>query len=166
MTTEKRQAINRIENDLTSDTTGVPVSKRDIPQIKRLLNDIEQRYGIIKPQAVVDAARSPDSPIHQYFTWDDREAADQHRLWQARKLIACVTVTYKGGGPVNRGYVNLKIQTATGPERGYVGIVRALSDEDMRAQFLERARLEAREWRRRYQDLNELASVFAAIDNL
>jgi len=54
---------------------------------------IRRTHGELRPEAVLEDARNPNSPLHDYFTWDDKEAADQLRLLQARALIR-VAVRY------------------------------------------------------------------------
>lgn len=51
-----------------------------------------QRDGSITPEAVVDTARDPASPLHHRFEWDDSVAAEAHRRTQAQKLIREVKV--------------------------------------------------------------------------
>lgn len=46
--------------------------------------------GHIEPAAVVEAAREPDSPIHDEFEWNVKAAAEQHWLDTARGLIRFV----------------------------------------------------------------------------
>lgn len=48
--------------------------------------------GVLRPADVVDAARNPNSSMHGQFEWDDGEAAEQYRLYQARILIRRVQV--------------------------------------------------------------------------
>lgn len=48
--------------------------------------------GRLVPEAVIEAASSPSSPLHRFFTWDDTEAAHEFRKQQARKLIRVVRV--------------------------------------------------------------------------
>lgn len=48
--------------------------------------------GRLTPQAVVDAAKDPDSALHDRFEWDDSKAAAEFRLEQARELIRMVRV--------------------------------------------------------------------------
>lgn len=43
--------------------------------------------GKLRPQAVVDAAKPIDSPLHGRFCWDDTEAARRYRIIQAQELI-------------------------------------------------------------------------------
>lgn len=46
--------------------------------------------GRLTPEQVVDAARSPASPLHARFDWSDADAAAKWRLEQARGLIRSV----------------------------------------------------------------------------
>lgn len=48
--------------------------------------------SVLLAEDVVQAARSPDSPLHRFFEWDDSKAAHQYRVSQARKLIQQVQV--------------------------------------------------------------------------
>ena len=56
------------------------------------LEQLEQENGNIHPAAVVDDARDPTSPLHDFFEWDDNTAAQQYRLSQARLLISRVKI--------------------------------------------------------------------------
>lgn len=51
--------------------------------------------GRITPEQIVDAARDESSPLHQYFEWDNRIAAEQYRLMQARTLLRSCQVDVK-----------------------------------------------------------------------
>lgn len=57
------------------------------------LHAIYEREGSLKPSVIVKDARKKTSPLHGYFTWDDTEAAREHRLWQARQVIKRVRIT-------------------------------------------------------------------------
>lgn len=43
--------------------------------------------GVITPELVIKDARNPKSPLHTEFTWDDKSAAHQYRIDQARRVI-------------------------------------------------------------------------------
>lgn len=60
--------------------------KRDLVR-SELLALAEKRGGQISPAAVLDAARSEDSVLHQFFEWDESKAAEAFRLVQASALI-------------------------------------------------------------------------------
>jgi hypothetical protein len=38
---------------------------------------IERHDGVVTPDLVVDDARDPTSPLHEFFEWDDRDAAER-----------------------------------------------------------------------------------------
>ena len=57
------------------------------------LLDLEKRNRRLLPEDVVAAAADPKHVLHDYFEWDDSEAARLYRLDQARALIREVKVT-------------------------------------------------------------------------
>lgn len=114
--------------------------------------------GNLTPHQVVAAAQSPRSPIHGAFVWDDRAAAAEHRLWQARKLIGAIEVVTIKGKTI-RQYVSVEYDDGT----AYAGTEEALSDAELRKQVLARALDEAERWRQRYEDMAELAEICKAI---
>lgn len=59
---------------------------------------IQQQNGVTTPQAVVEAGRPDDAPLHPVFEWRDEVAAESYRQWQARKLIKSVTVIEQRDG--------------------------------------------------------------------
>lgn len=154
--------------ETTSSKNWGMVPKDKIPIVVREIERIESRDGVITADAVLKAATPASSPLHEYFEWNNTEAAKKYRLWQARMLIRSVAVVYEedGRGKYNRGFVNLNVTTDGTTERGYIGIARAMNDTELRAQLLEQAKQEAVDWRNRYRNLTELASVFDAIDNM
>jgi hypothetical protein len=59
--------------------------------VKEELKKLEQK-GKLSPLDVIDAAKNPKSPLHQYFEWDDTEAARKYRIEQARELIRTIKI--------------------------------------------------------------------------
>lgn len=55
---------------------------------------IRKQYGVLTAEHVLAAATPVGSPLHDKFTWDDSEAAEQYRLIEARKLIRFVREPY------------------------------------------------------------------------
>lgn len=62
------------------------------------LERIENIFGKITPEIIVNASRPTDSPLHQYFNWDDEKAAEQWRMQQARILLNNIEVEIISGG--------------------------------------------------------------------
>jgi len=58
----------------------------------RLARIAEECGGNLTPDAVVEDARHKKSPLHEFFDWDDSEAAHKWRIEQARSLIRSVRV--------------------------------------------------------------------------
>ena len=117
--------------------------------------------GILKAEAVVDAARADDSVLHSRFTWDDSEAAAQYRLWQARQLIRCSVVMEPRSQTSVRAFVSLT------PDResdggGYRATVAVMARKEYREQLLVDALAELEVIEAKYKTLTELAEVFAA----
>lgn len=117
------------------------------------------------PHAIVDDARDPASPFHRNFEWDDSVAAHEHRLEQARLLIRSVNIVIIGAG----GH---KVETRAfefvtmGEGDGYTSIIDILSDKELYADLLERAKKELGHFIRRYDELAELNGVIRAARKL
>lgn len=69
------------------EVTGV--SPRVAKEIRRIY---DSTGGIALASTVLAAAASDESPLHDYFTWDDSEAAEKYRMKQADDLIRRVRV--------------------------------------------------------------------------
>jgi hypothetical protein len=67
--------------------------KRLTKEAEALLDELYAQHGELTEEIVEKAARPKNSPLHDYFEWDDNEAAYQYRLQQARGVIIAVTVT-------------------------------------------------------------------------
>ena len=67
-------------------------------QLEALKEIAKRDGGLLRPQAVVDAARPEDSPLHGAFCWDDTEAARLYRLDQAQRLIRRFTIEIESYG--------------------------------------------------------------------
>ena len=61
-------------------------------EIIAAITTLEDRKGKLTASQVLEVARSPDSPLHPCFEWDDSIAAEQWRLEQARELIRRVKI--------------------------------------------------------------------------
>lgn len=121
----------------------------------------------LRPEAVVEAAKRDDNPLHRYFTWDDGEAAQAYRLMQARALIrVAVNVIEETSEPV-RAYVSLSTDRKSGV--GYRATADVMSDADLLMQLLADAKAELAAFQRKYtrlREAGELLPIFKAIEVL
>ncbi len=112
------------------------------------------------PEAVVEAARNEDSPLHNRFEWDDGEAAERYRLWQARLLIN-VSVQYIDDGHNKQVPTKVFVSLSTDrPKGGYRVFIDVMSDDDQRNQFLADSLQAMRHFEEKYKKLSELGEVF------
>jgi hypothetical protein len=125
----------------------------------------ERNGGVLTPTEVVNASRPEDAPLHECFTWDNREAAKKYREGEARAVISSVTVEYENEseGPTEpiRCYVHVP-QDDGG--QNYTATADVMTDADMRQRVVEEALAMLEGWRRRYANLEELGHIFAAMD--
>ena len=130
-----------------------------IAELNRLAADHE---GLLRPEIVVAAARSEDSPMHGEFDWEDSVAAQNWRVHQASVLIR-VTVGFSA-----ELRENVRLFVSLTPDRqvaggGYRTLASVLSDAERRRQMVEDALAELRAFEKKYKNLLELAGVFGAI---
>jgi len=128
------------------------------------LHTIRIANGELTPRVVVDDAANPRSPLHPCFEWNDDKAADNYRLWQARKLMGSIVVAEYADAPVDtetRAFVHVTLE-----EPQYVPIEVAMTSVDMREEILDRAKREIRIWKQRYAAYEEFANLVAAIDEV
>lgn len=134
---------------------------------KELVN-IEKKNGRITPYLVLERAKNEDSSLHSLFTWDDTEAAEKHRLYEASTIIRSVRIIPMEGNkhtPI-RAFVSVQSNEEDDFNgRGYISSVRAFSNEDYREQVLRDAHNEIVAWKKRYQEYHEFAEICQAISS-
>lgn len=150
------------DNVLYEFKDGVPISG-DPQEVGQELERIEQKHGKCEPEIVLDEARDPESPLHDYFTWDDAEAARKQRLAEARKVTRSVIIREVDGhepeGPT-RAFVHITDEDGSGYESTTV----AMKDQDKREQILERAYRDLERFKDRYGHLEEFADLIDSIE--
>jgi hypothetical protein len=143
-------------------------------EIRKELMVLAQARGGLTPQAVLGVAKNPRSILHDYFTWDDTEAAAKWREAQAYDLIRRVKVTIETEerAPITvRAFWPVKQVADDGTvnmgHRGtYLPIEDALGREDALEQIMRVAKGELRAFMVKYSKLEglaEMSAVFEAI---
>lgn len=136
---------------------------------KQRLESIRKKNGgTLQPATVLDDAINPKSPLHEFFTWDDTEAAARYRLIEAGKLIVRVRLEIE---PRNDHEVRMSVQMyeATGQESGertYRHIADIANNEEYYAEVLATAKKELQSFQHRYQMLKELRGLFEQINEV
>lgn len=135
------------------------------PEVISALRSIAAKNdGVITPEAVVEAARDERSPLHKSFTWDDNEAAEKWRLFQARQLlrVSVVMLDRDGGKQPIRVFVSLTPDRAE-DGGGYRETVAVFENREWRRQLLSDAKEEMEVFQRKYAMISELSEVFRAM---
>lgn len=134
-----------------------------LKELEQILQSSED--GLLKAVDVVEYARDPETALHEWFTWDDGDAAHQYRLWQARRVIKVHVQIVNGHKEPVPVFVNLE-STRHQPDGGYRLLSVVMADEELRRELLAQALREANQWRRKYRALKELEPVFASLDEV
>lgn len=109
-----------------------------------------------RPQHIVDAARERSSPLHDAFVWDDKAAAEAYRVSQAGLMLRSLKVSYvRDDSTVRdvRAFVSVQSKST------YKPIACVLEESTLRAELIERAKGELRQWTERYKTFEELSQM-------
>lgn len=98
--------------------------------IQEALEACRDEHGVVTPEAVVEAARDHDSPLHEFFPWDVGTAAHEHWLYVARSLIRRVRVVVSNEVTTIKVPLFVRNPDALPREQGYVSIKSLRSDVD------------------------------------
>lgn len=119
----------------------------------------QEAGGTLRPEQIVEFARSSNTALHAAFTWDDSAAAERWRLSQARQVIrAAVTMLPLPDGSL----VPVRAYVFTAPAGTYALTADVLLDDDATATLLRQMRLDVERAIARYRRHASLAPHIAA----
>lgn len=143
------------------------------PEVVAALAELEDATGRLTPEQVVDAAEDEGSALHQFFEWDDSEAARQHRLHQARRLIRSVEVVLRVSRKTVSCIAYIRDPSVDGREQGYRATREVAKDDNDSHEALAYAFSAAAAHLRRARDLakvfrkeREFADLLESLDLL
>lgn len=101
-------------------------------EVKARLEAIEaEKDGRLTPNAVLEDAAERDSPLHDFFEWDDSKAGHAYRLDQARTLIKSVMVVVVTETKRVTSVAYVRDPTAPSDVQGYVSVAKLRSDPEL-----------------------------------
>lgn len=131
------------------------------------LSRIEEENGEVTKESFLETARSEESPLHNLFEWNDTVAAEKYRLSQAGYYIRMLVKTPVQGEEEKPKTFRAFVSVSNHEEKGrFVNAQKALSQEETRKIVLNNALKELSAFKNKYENLNELSGVFAAIDEV
>lgn len=90
---------------------------------------IRSRCGLLTAEHVVSEARKGGLPaLNSYFEWDDAKAGEQHRLRQARNIMACILTRTERDPHPTRAFLVVRPENS---ERQYMPGTIVYSDPDL-----------------------------------
>lgn len=123
--------------------------------------------GLLRPAAVVEAARPKDSPLHNAFEWNDGIAAEKYRLDQAQRLIRSFRVIVENDGKKTEVpmFIGVSVDRTGGRSANpYRLMDEVAKDVDLLAVAENDALEQLRGLRDRYNHLKRLGDIWDAID--
>lgn len=134
--------------------------------VGKTLERIEERDGVVTAASFLEESRPEDSPTHGCFEWDDSVAAEMYRLQQSTQTILDLKVTVVNDGKPSKVHALVNVvDKAPGRQAEYKSIDVALRVEDERSVVIRNAIGEMKAFQKKYEELMELAAVFAEMDN-
>lgn len=112
----------------------------------------------ITPSEVLERARDEKSELHKCFEWDDSKAAEKYRTIQAGNVIRALYIVHKDEETAPVRVLSKTSSSSYQPTRTF------LTNENEYADLLKRALSELESFKRKYETLSELESVFEQID--
>jgi len=122
---------------------------------------------VTTPKQVVDIARDESTELHKCFEWDDDIAAEKYREVQAKDVLRSLVVKHVEA-PKNEGEEEQITQFRvfeSAPEKNvYKSTALIVQNPDEHAKLIAQARRELEAFKKRYENIVELANVIAAIE--
>lgn len=119
-----------------------------------------QQSGGLTPKRLLDANREETAPLHNEFEWNDAIAAENYREQQAAYIIRQLVIRPEDAAkPATRAFISI-----TSDEREYQPIEVILRTPNLREQMLRNAKAEMLAFISKYKTLEELATVFSAME--
>lgn len=133
------------------------------------IEKIEARDGVVTKEAFLEESRPEESPTHACFEWDDTEAAEKWRLWQAGAVIRDICVTVASDDeektPIKTPVFVNTVARNVAPA-SFVSIDTALENKAYRDTVLDNALKELHWFERKYKRLTELEGIFSEISKI
>ena len=144
-------------------TEGSHITIKQAQKYGEVLFALEEQHQGITAELILQQATSKLSPLHDWFEWNNKIAAHEYRLEQARRLVRSIAITmqYPDGERQVRAFKIIR-----NGETSYKSIIKIQSNEIYRQQIIQNAFAELKAWERRYKDYSELKDALAMVDEI
>jgi len=140
-------------------------------QVVATVTDLAGKHGDLSPKIIVQEARKPSSPLHDYFNWNKDDVHERYLLGQAAVLIRKVQIRIIRQDPETKTLEVKPVRALQSvPDKRKKGGASYMLAEDIakdpqaHASLVKGALAELHAIRRRYAEIAELAEVWSAVD--
>ncbi len=136
--------------------------KTDVNVAVKVMKGLAEK-GNLTPEALVDASRPEDAPLHSEFEWDDAKAAEEWRKQTGRVMIGSVVYIQEDQPkmPPVRAYYHIEQK-----ESVYEPVEVILQDNEKADKLFRTALKELSAFRDKYASIKSFASLFREIGKL
>lgn len=141
--------------------------KLDAQVVGEHLEKMRKEKGApLSSEDILRDAERADSPLREYFEWNDRRAATLYRLEQAGYLLRSIAYVEVDEDEEGNEVETCRRRYFSIEDHAYEDVAVAMESPELRAIVLGRALREFEAFRMKYEDLDELAGLFAAFDRV
>ena len=123
-------------------------------------NEIMSLGEDVSPVQIVEYAKNPNAELHRCFTWDDAEAANKYRIYEARQVVCNLIVRKENGEKQEPTHIRLFHKTESGH---YKPIQVIIQNEDEYASLLRQCKEALESIKRKYSSLSEYQEIWDLI---
>ena len=149
---------------------GARFTDEEAKKIGPVLEQIEQKFGSLRPEDILTEAQKKKSYLHRFFDWSDSEAALKWRKHQARQLVSHVRIVIiDDDGQTRKAWENVRVKIEPESEeeiedRRYVSYEQIDANEFFRGQVVQRGLKELETWLDKYRHYEEMKSLVSSIE--
>ena len=124
-------------------------------------NEIMSLGEDVSPAQIVEYARKPNTELHRCFTWNDAEAANKYRIYEARQVVCNLIVHKENGEKQEPTPIRLFHKTENGH---YKPLTLIVQNEDEYESLLRQCKEALESLKRKYSSLSEYQEIWDLIN--
>ena len=124
-------------------------------------NEIMSLGEDVSPAQIVEYARKPNAELHRCFTWNDAEAANKYRIYEARQVVCNLIIRKENGEKQEPTPIRLFHKTENGH---YKPLTLIVQNEDEYESLLRQCKEALESLKRKYSSLSEYQEIWDLIN--
>lgn len=124
-------------------------------------NEIMSLGEDVSPAQIVEYARKPNTELHRCFTWNDAEAANKYRIFEARQVVCNLIIRKENGEKQEPTPIRLFHKTENGH---YKPLTLIVQNEDEYESLLRQCKEALESLKRKYSSLSEYQEIWDLIN--